>query len=267
MDTLLAFPAWMKPELVVKGLIALAIGLALAKMIASLAERGARRHADKHSGMLVGKLVYYGIVVLVWVLVLDIFNVRLTAILAAAGIMSVALGFAAQASVSNIVSGLFLLIDRPFEIDDVIEIDGITGTVSSIDLLSTKLRTLDNLYVRIPNESLVRNKLVNYTRFKTRRLNITVHLGHEHDISLARQAILDEARQYAHALQEPHPFVMVSGFGQNGAKLDLYLWVKGEAYLQSMSDLNEKIRNALAEKGIHPAYPHLSVETAHQIKT
>ncbi|HTY09036.1 MAG TPA: mechanosensitive ion channel family protein [Candidatus Edwardsbacteria bacterium] len=255
MSILQQLPKWLQLDLVVKGLVVLVIGFIAAQALGALARKAALRRSDHHSAMLIGKVVYYACAVLVVVLVLDIFNVRLTAILAAAGIMSVALGFAAQTSVSNIVSGLFLLIDRPFELDDVIDLGGTVGTVTAIDLLSTKLRTFDNLYVRVPNETLVKSTLVNLTRYKTRRLKLSFAVDPRADVAAVKQLLLDEARGYQHVLADPGPFVVVAGFGESGAALDLFCWVKGEAYLQSLSDLNERARAALAKRGIAIACP------------
>jgi small conductance mechanosensitive channel len=258
-ELLQQLPEWLKSGMAVKALITLAIGVFAAKALAKMAEKAVAKKSEKHTAMMIGKVVYYAAIVLVLVAVLDIFDVKLTAILAAAGIMSVALGFAAQTSVANIVSGFFLMVDRPFEIDDVIDFDGQLGTVTSIDLLSTKLRTFDNLYVRIPNENLIKNKIVNLTRYKTRRLCLSFKLGSEVDIASAKKIILDETRGYQHALPDPHPFIVVQGFGESGAKLDLFLWVKGEAYLQSLSDLNENILRVLLKRGIKQAFPHREI--------
>ncbi|MDP2806951.1 MAG: mechanosensitive ion channel family protein [bacterium] len=258
-DFIQQLPDWLKSGMAVKGLITLAVGFFVAKALAKMAEKAAAKRSEKHTAMMIGKVVYYAVIVLVLVAALDIFNVKLTAILAAAGIMSVALGFAAQTSVANIVSGFFLLMDRPFEIDDVIEFEGQQGTVTSIDLLSTKLRTFDNLYVRIPNENLIKNKIVNLTRYKTRRLCLNFKLGPEADIASVKKIILEETRGYQHALPDPHPFIVVQGFGESGANLDLFLWVKGEAYLQSLSDLNENILRVLLERGIRPGFPHREI--------
>ncbi|MBI4726947.1 mechanosensitive ion channel family protein [candidate division TA06 bacterium] len=252
-------PGWLKSGLALKGLILLGLGFFAAQVLARMAEKAAAKKSEKHTAMMIGKVVYYAVIVLVLAAALDIFNVKLTAILAAAGIMSVALGFAAQTSVANIVSGFFLLMDRPFEIDDVIDFEGQQGTVTSIDLLSTKLRTFDNLYVRIPNENLIKNKIVNLTRYKTRRLCLHFKLGPETDIAAAKKIILDAARGYQHTLADPHPFTVVQGFGESGTRLDLFLWVKGEAYLQSLSDLNENIRRALLARGIRLAFPHREI--------
>lgn len=258
-DIIQQLPEWLRSGMAVKGLITLAVGFFAAKALARMAERAAAKKSERHTAMMIGKVVYYAVIVLVLVAVLDIFNVKLTAILAAAGIMSVALGFAAQTSVANIVSGFFLLMDRPFEIDDVIDFEGQQGTVTSIDLLSTKLRTFDNLYVRIPNENLIKSKLVNLTRYKTRRLCLNFKFGPEVDIAAAKKTILDEARGYQHTLPDPHPFVVVQGFGESGTKLDLFLWVKGEAYLQSLSDLNENILRSLSEKGLKHSFPRREI--------
>jgi small conductance mechanosensitive channel len=258
-ELLQQLPDWLKSGMAVKALITLAVGFFIAKGLARAAEKATARKSEKHTAMMIGKIVYYAVIVLVLVAVLDIFDVKLTAILAAAGIMSVALGFAAQTSVANIVSGFFLLVDRPFEIDDVIDFDGQMGTVTSIDLLSTKLRTFDNLYVRIPNENLIKNRIVNLTRYKTRRLGLSFNLGPEADIASAKKLILDEARGYQHALPDPRPFIVVKGFGESGTRLDLFLWVMGEAYLQSLSDLNENITRVLLESGIRQAFPHREI--------
>jgi small conductance mechanosensitive channel len=252
-------PDWLKSGALIKGLVVLVIGFLAAKTLAKLAERAAMKKSERHTAMMIGKVVYYMVIILVAVLVLDIFNVKLTAILAAAGIMSVALGFAAQTSISNIVSGFFLLMDRPFEIDDVIEFEGQLGTVTSIDLLSTKLRTFDNLYVRIPNENLIKSRLTNFTRHKTRRLCLSFRLGQGVDLSAAKNTMLDVCRQYQHTLPDPHPFAVVQGFGESGTTVDLFLWVKGEAYLQTLSDLNEKIHQALLHNGIRLSFPHREI--------
>jgi len=259
MNYLQQLSQWFKPELAAKGAAVLIAGYVVAKLLASLAERAARRHSDRHTGMMVGRAVYYAVAILVLVMVLDIFNVKLTAILAAAGIMSVALGFAAQASIANIISGLFLLIDKPFEIDDVIGVNQTTGTVTSIDLLSTKLRTFDNLYVRVPNETLVKATLTNFTRYQTRRLSLAFSIDHTADVAAAKQAMLAEAREYVHTITDPHPFVVVQGVDESGMKLELFLWVKGEAFLQAQSDLNEKINQALLNNNITLAFPRRDV--------
>ncbi|MDO9026721.1 MAG: hypothetical protein Q7U87_02440, partial [bacterium] len=81
----------------------------------------------------------------------------------------------------------------------------------------------------------------------------------EADIALVKKIILDEARGYQHALPDPHPFVVVQGFGESGTKLDLFLWVRGEAYLQSLSDLNESTMRALLGHGIRPAFPRREI--------
>jgi small conductance mechanosensitive channel len=104
--------------------------------------------------------------------------------------------------------------------------------------------------------------VVNLTRHKTRRLKLVFPVVPGADIAAAKQILLDEARGYQHALEDPRPFVVVSGFNENGTNLDLFLWIKGEAYFQSLSDLNERGAAALAKHGIAISYPHRRIVQA-----
>ncbi|HBQ61673.1 MAG TPA: mechanosensitive ion channel family protein, partial [Balneolaceae bacterium] len=127
-----------------------------------------------HYGMLAGKLVFYTGIVILIIMVMGQLGFSPAPLLGAAGILGVALGFASQTSVSNIISGLFLIAEQPFKVDDIIMINTTTGTVLSIDMLSVKLRTFDNRYVRIPNEMIIKQEVTNITKFPIRRFNANV---------------------------------------------------------------------------------------------
>ncbi|MDR1929214.1 MAG: mechanosensitive ion channel family protein, partial [Treponema sp.] len=100
-------------------------------------------------------------------------GIDITAILGAAGVAGIVLGFAAQTSVSSLISGFFLMSEKPFTRGDTVKVGDITGIVLSADFLSVKLKTLDNLFVRIPNETLIKSNLINVTRFPIRRLDLS----------------------------------------------------------------------------------------------
>ncbi len=117
--------------------------------------------------------------------VLAEFEIDLTGVLAAAGIVGIVIGFAAQTSVSNIISGFFLLSDKPFEIGEAIEIDGQAGHVLDISLLSTRIRTFDNRYLRIPNSAVANARIVNLSRYEIRRLDIQVGIAYKENIQKA----------------------------------------------------------------------------------
>src|SRR5690606_3033117 len=117
----------------------------------------------------------------------------LSVLLGAAGVLSVALGFASQTSASNLISGLFLIGEQPFQLGDTIKVGNTTGEVLSIDLLSVKLRTFDNLYVRIPNESLIKSEMTNLTRFPIRRFDLLIGVAYKENISQVRQIMQNVA--------------------------------------------------------------------------
>ena len=107
---------------------------------------------------------------------------KLSVLLGAAGVLTVAVGFASQTSASNIISGLFLLGERPFSVGDVIRVGSTTGEVLSIDLLSAKLRTFENLFVRIPNETLIKSEVTNLSRLPVRRLDLKIGIAYKEEV-------------------------------------------------------------------------------------
>jgi small-conductance mechanosensitive channel len=143
--------------------ISLVVMLISLKVLTIIARKVSGRYfSNQTSSLIVRGIRYAGIIVIVMTFFHQI-GIDISAILGAAGIAGVAIGFAAQTSISNIISGLFLVSEKAFSVNDVIQIEGFTGTVLSIDLLSVKIRTLDNQYVRIPNEKLI-NRVHQYHR-------------------------------------------------------------------------------------------------------
>ncbi|MFT6270035.1 MAG: small-conductance mechanosensitive channel [Alphaproteobacteria bacterium] len=113
----------------------------------------------------------------------------LSVVLGAAGIFSVAIGFASQTSASNLISGLFLMMERPFSVGDIIRVESTTGEVISIDLLSVKIRTFDNLFVRIPNESRIKTQVTTLTRFPIRRADLQIGIAYKEDIERVKEIL------------------------------------------------------------------------------
>ena len=159
------------------------------------------------------------------------------------------------------ISGLFLVAEEPFGIGDIIRLGERTGEVLSIDLLSVKLRTFDNLYVRIPNETLIKSEIVNLTRFPIRRLDLQLGVAYKEDIALVRDVLIEVADAYPLCLDEPRPLVIFQGFGNSSLDLQFSIWARRENYLELKSKLPERIKNAFDEHGIEIPFPHVSVYT------
>lgn len=243
----------------------IAIFIAIALPVLLLLRGWARRFFTKkyasHYGMLASKIVFYTGIVIVIVTVMGQLGISLAPLLGAAGIVGVALGFASQTSVSNIISGLFLIAEQPFKVDDVITVNTTTGIVMSIDVLSVKLRTFDNQFVRLPNETLIKSEVINVTRFPVRRLSAKVSIAYKEDIGKVRSILMDVAQKNEHALSEPEPLIVFEAFGASSIDLSFKVWALVDDYLTLRNTIQEEIKVAFDREGIEIPFPHVSLYT------
>ncbi len=237
--------------------------LILGFALGSFASRGVARfvaqRTSRHHAVMIRRLVFYVIVLLFAVAALREAGFSLDVVLGAAGILTVAIGFASQTSASNMISGLFLLVEKPFEIGNVIEIESTVGEVVGIDMLSVKLRTPDNLYVRIPNESLIKSRVVNRSRFPIRRLDLTLGIAYAEDVEKVEALLLSLAEKNPVCLEEPKPFVLVTAFGPSSVEFQFSVWVPKDQMLSGRSSIMVAIKKALDREGIEIPFPHTSV--------
>jgi small-conductance mechanosensitive channel len=187
---------------------------------------------DAQSGLVAGKLTFYPLVLLLLVSVLRELGFSLAPLLGAAGILGIALGFASQTSVSNVISGFFLIGERPFEVDDVIEVGGTVGVVLSVDMLSVKLRTFDNRFVRIPNETIIKSQVITNTRFPIRRVDMNVSVAYGEDVARVREILREVADANPRSMMDPEPVVVHEGFGESGVDLRLSVWTLTGQFLE-----------------------------------
>ncbi len=177
-------------------------------------------------------------------------------LLGAAGILTVAIGFASQTSISNLISGLFLVFERAIEIDDVIKVNNHTGIVQSIDLLSTKIRTFDNLLVRIPNETMIKTDIVNYNRFPIRRIDTQIGIAYEQDLKHVQDTLQRIAQNNPLSLDEPAPVIVAQGFGESSINFQFSVWGTTENYLALRNSIQKDIKEIFEQEGISIPYPH-----------
>jgi len=209
--------------------------------------------------MLARKFVSYLGYTLMTVLVLQQFGVKLGAMLGAAGIGGVAIGFASRTSLSNIISGIFLIGEKPFEIDDFIEVDGISGKIDTIGLLSLTLRTHDNRAVRIPNETLVKTKVINFSRYPIRRYNMNIGVSYDHDIKKILTILQEIAAKNVYCLDEPAPLVTFDNFGESSQNFILGAWAISSEIGKVKNSLAIELKQRFDKEGIEIPYPHLTI--------
>lgn len=209
--------------------------------------------------MVLKKLIRYVVYAFAFILALNQMGLNLGAILGAAGVAGIAIGFAAQTSLSNIISGFFMIGERPFEIGDVIEVDGIAGTVDTIGLLSLTLRTFDNRSVRIPNETLVKTKVINVTRHPIRRFNLDVGVAYDENIGHVLKVMQEVAEANIQCLDEPEPLIIFTGFGDSSLNFLLGAWCIKEEYGTLRNTLPRELKERFDAENIEIPFPHMTL--------
>lgn len=242
-----------------QALLILVIGLIGARIAGRAAARAVQGRMGMHEATLIRRLVFYLIAALVFATALHQLGFRLGVLLGAASILTVAIGFASQTSASNLISGLFLLAERPFQLGDMIKVGDATGEVIAIDLISVKLRTFDNLYVRIPNESLVKSQVTNFSRFPIRRFDLQVGVAYKEDVERVRKVLEQVAERNPLCLDDPKPLIMFQGFGDSSINLQLSVWGRRETFFDLRSNVPLEVKKAFDEQGIEIPFPHVSL--------
>ncbi len=240
-------------------LVLLAAAYPAIRFAETMIRRTAGKHLTPQTLMLLTKGVRYGLIALLGVTLLNAMGFDLTAVIGAAGIAGVAIGFAAQTSLSNLISGIFLIAEKPFEIGDAIQIGDATGVVFSIDLLSVKLRTFDNRFIRIPNEILVKNQLTNITRFPIRRLDLDIGVAYKEDLDHVIRVLIEVADKNPYCLNEPEPVVIFKGFGESSLNFMLGVWFEKSEMLTLRNSILMDIKRRFDAEGIEIPFPHLSL--------
>jgi len=246
---------------ITRAVILIAIGFVAAKLISSALLKTVGDKMDNHRAMLLKRGSYYLILILFLVSALHQLGFNLSVLLGAAGVFTVAVGFASQTSASNLISGLFLMAERSFSIGDVIRIGTTTGEVLGIDLLSVKLRTFDNLFVRIPNETLIKSEVTTLTRFPIRRLDILLGVAYKEDLKKVRAVLGEVANKNPLCLEEPKPLYIFQAFGESSLDIQYSVWAKREKFLELKNSIHEEIKNAFDEQDIEIPFPHRTIYT------
>ncbi|HAQ48395.1 MAG TPA: mechanosensitive ion channel protein [Glaciecola sp.] len=252
---------------ITKATIILLVGFFVAKFLSNLVTRFNFANMTIHGQILLKRAIFYGIMILMSMSALRELGFDLSVILGAAGILSVAIGFASQTSASNLISGLFLMMERPFSIGDVIRVEQTTGEVISIDLLSVKIRTFDNLYVRVPNESMIKTQVTTLTRFPIRRADLILGIAYKEDIEQVKALLALLADNNPLCLSEPAPLFILKGFGTSSVDIQFSVWAKKENFLVVKNEMYQQIKEAFDNNGIEIPFPHLSLYSGEASKS
>ena len=205
------------------------------------------------------KTVQYVFYVLCIMYILSLFGVKLSAIWGAAGVAGVALAFAAQTSVSNIISGIFIVAEKTMKPGDLITVGSETGVVDVIGLLSVQIHTLDNQLIRIPNSTIINSNMLNTSYFPRRRMCITVYISYDTDMEYALNTLQKVPSHVKTALKDPAPAAWFDGFGDSGIKLVLALWFNSADFLATKNAAYIAIKKVFDEAKIEIPYNKIDV--------
>lgn len=244
---------------ILRAVVILVLGFMLARLLSSALGRVIARRASAQQVMLGRRLVYWLVLILTLVSALRHLGFDLSVLLGAAGVLTVAVGFASQTSASNLISGLFLIAERPFVVGDVITVGQRTGEVVSIDLLSVKLRTFDNLLVRIPNESLLKSEIVNVTYYPIRRIDLKIAVSFGEDMKKVRDVLLTVAGKNPLCLEEPKPLFVFLGYGESAQDLQFSVWCAKSNFLELKNEMYGQVKEAFDAAGIEIGLPQRTI--------
>jgi len=245
---------------VAAGIALFLIGLAFC----ALARRATRRllstsRLDAALVHLIGNLVYYLTLAVVAIAVLGVVGIETASLITVLGASSLAIGLALQGSLSNFSSGVMLHLFHPFRVGDYIETGEFSGTVTDLGVFATRLDTLDNVRVVIPNTYIAERPLENWTANGSRRLDLAIEIAIDADLPAARVAIEAELRREPRVSPEPPPFVGVADFGDTSARLVVRPWCRPEHYWALRFELPERVKAAVEKAGFSLPCPQREI--------
>lgn len=196
------------------------------------------------------------VIIIGMIAVLQRLGVQTTSIIAVLGAASLAVGLALQGTLSNVASGIMLLVLRPYRVGEVIDVGGIAGTVQRLDLFTTQLSNANNHKIVIPNSKVLSDTVTNLTGQHTRRIEINFTVGYGEDLTQARAVLAGVAEAHDKVLHDPVPWTGVTGLLDSAVQVTLHAWVKVEDWWQTQADLMQGGKEALDAAGIEIPFPH-----------
>ena len=201
--------------------------------------------------------------ILLWfvtiIIVLGYVGIEVTSLIALLSVIGLAISLAIQGTLSNLAGGIQVLVSKPFKAGDYIETDSVSGTVSEIGLVYTKIKTYDNKMIMIPNGQISSAKITNYTAEERRRVDLKFNTSYDAPVELVKETIQAVIRSHPKALRDPAPFARVSAYQDSSIEYAVRVWCATEDYWTLYSDLLEQVKAAFDQNGIEMTYNHLNV--------
>lgn len=245
---------------VLGALAVLVIGWFVAKALRRAAARAlARSRVDATLVPVLAGIVYYAVLAMVLLAVLNLFGIQTTSAIAVLGAAGLAIGLALQGSLSNVAAGVMLLLFRPFRVDDFVEIAGTSGTVVEIGLVSTVLKSPDNILIVVPNSKVFGDVIKNYNGFATRRIDLVMGVSYDDDLGVAAETMRAVVLSDERVLAEPEPVIAVHELADSSVNLVVRPWCATSDYWPLRWDLTRRLKEELEAAGCSIPYPQRDV--------
>jgi small conductance mechanosensitive channel len=207
----------------------------------------------------VGSMTYIALLAFVVIAALGQLGIQTTSFIAILGAAGLAVGLALQGSLANFAAGFLMIIFRPFKVGDFIEGAGVAGVVEAIHIFTTTLKTGDNKLIIIPNAKLSGDNITNYSAQETRRVDMTVGVAYDADLSVVRDVLNDIIGKEERVLKDPAPLVAVAELADNSVNFVVRVWTKTGDYWGVKFDMTETIKNRFDAEGIGIPFPQRDI--------
>ena len=234
--------------------------MAVMKVILSLIDRTMTRLKVEPT---VHKFTHSCLKVLMWIItglvVAGYLEFPVNSLVTVLGVIGVALSLSLQGSLSNLAGGIMVMVSRPFAVGDYVEAGSVSGTVIEIGLVYTRLKTIDNKIIFIPNGEISGERIINYNKQEQRRVDLTFTVSYDADPERVKEIMRQVIGAHPKALFTPEPFVRTTPLGESSVGYTLRVWCATQDYWDLYYDLLEQIRAAFDREGIELTYNHLNV--------
>lgn len=246
---------------VLSAIVTFLICLIVIKILMSVADKLLAK-STKLDGTLKG-FVRSTINIVLWILaaiiVANALGINTASLVALVSVVGVALSLSVQNILANLFSGLTLLVTKPFSSGDFVEVSGKSGVIKTVGLFYTRMDTLDNVAISIPNSDITSSTVNNYSREPLRRVDMLFSASYEAETEKVKEAILEVIRADERILADPAPFVRLNAYKGSSIEYVVRVWVNGADYWNVYFDLNENVRESFARNGVQMSYEHVNV--------
>lgn len=242
----------------------MAVTVIASKLITLTLKRALIDKVKKAQLDIILKTVYYGIIAIVFLGLTPLIGINLSGLLLAGGIAGIIIGFAVQNIVANLISGIFLAIERPMKIGDAVSVADVTGIVEDTNIFSTIMRTFDGLFVRIPNANVFTSNITNYTAHIARRFEYVIGIRYSDDAERAIDVIKKIIEEHPLVLKRPEPQVFVDSLGDSSVNIVVRMWAPTQEWYSVKMELLWRIKTELERNGIQIPFPQRVVWFANE---